>query len=319
MNILQRIIVPAIVIGGMAVSPAALSKCPMGSAVFAQPPATTVDFHDYEIRLYGNPDDCDAEPETPISGIEILKAGKRVYAQAGYSFAIGYALEQDQPADSLKPVVGMDFTGEGKPGLLVSEWSGGAHCCYTFHLFQLGETFKKIQSIQLRDADESSFVRREGVKGLVLNSYDYSAFAYFPFDFAGSPAGRVLLSYQGGSFKLDSAHMKANAPAADEIDHCGRLFKKSRGWKDQDQPQPLGMWYYATDLIYTGNAAEAWTFLDAAWGGSATDKKKYLDDYRKRLTKSLYYRELMDLQKAPTSATNQKIDWTKQCYEYMHG
>ena len=81
----------------------------------------------------------------------------------------------------------------------------------------------------------------------------------------------------------------------------------------------MGMWYYATDLIYTGNSASAWTFLDMVWGGSEADHKQYLSDYRERLTKSVYYRELMDLQKAPASAANQKIDWTKQCFEYMHG
>jgi hypothetical protein len=79
------------------------------------------------------------------------------------------------------------------------------------------------------------------------------------------------------------------------------------------------MWYYATDLIYTGHADEAWGFLDAAWGGSKADKQKYIGEYKKRLGKSAYYPDLMLLQQAPSTAAGQEIDWDKHCFDYMHG
>jgi hypothetical protein len=304
-------------VAGLLASPGAFSDCLTGATLFAHPELQTksVAFKDYEIRLYGQKS-CEAEPESRVAGFEIRKAGKRVYIHTGYSFAIGYPLEQNQSPDSVKVPVGTDITGEGLPDLLMSEWSGGAHCCYSFHLFRLGESFSRIQSLPLFDADESSFVKREGVKGLVLNTADYSAFAYFPSSFADSPAGRVLLSFRDGKFRLDASLMEAAAPTAAEIGHCASLFKQSRDWKDG---QSLGMWYYATDLIYTGHMAEAWSFLDTAWGGSETDKKHYLGEYREHLKKSIYYPELMELQQAKPSAANQTIDWTKQCFEYMHG
>lgn len=294
---------------------ASAAECASGETVFKTVTPQSTTFKDYEIRLYHQPD-CQTAPGSRIAGLQILKAGKQVYVQTGYSFAIGYPLDQDQPPDSAKPTVGMDFSGEGVPELLVSEWSGGAHCCYSFHLFRLSDTFSKLQDIPLQDADESSFVRRPDERGLVIATADYTAFAYFPKGFAGSPAGRVFLSFQGDKFKPDAALMKAAAPKAGETAHCAVLFKPSRDWKDG---QPRGMWYYATDLIYSGNAAEAWSFLDQAWGGSAADKKKYLDDYQQRLKKSIYYQDLMQLQKTSPSAVGQKIDWTEQCFEYMHG
>jgi hypothetical protein len=270
---------------------------------------------DYEIRVFDS-FPCEEPLFKDRSGLEILKAGKRVFAQTGYGFAIGYPLDQDQPPDSVRIKGGDDITGEGQPELLISEWTGGAHCCYSFSIFRLGNTFQKLPDISLFDADESSFVRRPGIKSLVLVTADYSAFAYFPTSFAGSPAGRVLLSFQSGKFRLDTSLMKADAPKSDEVTHCATLFKPSREWKTS---QPMGMWYYATDLIYTGNAAQAWRFLDAAWGGPVSEKKKYLDDYQHRLKKSVYYPELMQLQKVPVSSAGQKIDWMKQCFEYMHG
>ncbi|HET7174670.1 MAG TPA: hypothetical protein VFK21_01565 [Gammaproteobacteria bacterium] len=302
---------------GLAVSPAAFSACITGDALFAHPELKTQSaaFRDYEVRLYDD-SQCEAEPLTPKAGFEIWKGGKRVASGTGYSYAIGYPLQEDQAADSVKLKIGDDLTGEGLPDLLLSEWSGGAHCCYTFHLFQLGTEFRKVQSLPLLDADESAFVRRPGVKGLVLASSDYSAFAYFPADFAGSPAGRVFLSYQQGRFRLDTALMRATAPRPGEIGRCAALFKRSRDWRTA---QPMGMWYYATDLIYTGHEGDALSFLKESWGSSAAGRDRYLAEYQRRLRKSVYYPELRLLQSVGPSATDQKIDWTKQCFEYLHG
>jgi hypothetical protein len=292
----------------------AAADCATGAAVLKAAAPQVTHFQDYEIRLF-HQTGCTAPPESHIAAVEILKAGQRVYVQAGYSFALGYPLDQDQSPDSVKPTLGMDFTGEG-PGLLVSEWSGGAHCCYTFHVFQLGARFGALPPIPLLDADESAFVRRPEVKGLVLSTVDYSAFAYFPKDFADSPAGRVFLSFDGKKFSPALSLMKANAPKPGETGECAALFKKSRSW---EHSQAMGMWYYATDLIYSGESVQAWPFLDQAWGGKAEDKQRYLDEYRAHLIKSVYYPDLIRLQKTPPIAASQKIDWTKHCFDYLHG
>lgn len=310
----------ALLLLALALAPLAQAHCAQGAAVFTDPGVAmkSTDFHAYRIQLYHQPG-CEAEPDSRIAGLQILQDGKRVYAQTGYSFAIGYALDADQSPDSVKVDLGMDLTGLGQPDLLISEWSGGSHCCYLFHVFELGADFRKVQDISLYDADESAFVRRPGVAGLLLNVYDYSAFAYFPFDFAGSPAGRVLLRYQGTRFQPDLARMRAKAPADAQLKSCAALFKKSPDWKNANAPQPLGMWYYATDLIYSGNEAQAWTFLGDAWGGSGKDRDQYLADYRKRLGKSIYYGALQQLRAAAPTTDSQNIDWDKQCFAYLHG
>jgi hypothetical protein len=275
----------------------------------------------FEVRVFDSIA-CDRPVFKDRSGIEILKDGQRVFAETGWGFAIGYPYDDDQPPDAVKIKPGDDLSGEGQPELLITAWTGGAHCCFSFEIIRLVEPVHKLQTIPLYDADESSFVRRPGMRSLVLATVDYSDFSYFPTGagFAGSPAGRVFLSFQVDKFKLDTRLMKANIPTDAEIAKCAQLFKPSRAWQEEaNAGQPMGMWYFATDLIYTGYAAQAWRFLDAAWGGSATDKKKYLDDYRQRFRKSVYYTDLVQLQQAPVSSAGQKIDWTKQCFAYMHG
>jgi len=314
---MQRFLAAVALTLGLLVPPAAFSDCITGDEIFSHPELKTSEsiYQNYTVRFYGDKS-CGAEPETHIAGFEILKGGKRVYTQTGYSFSLGYALDHDQSPDSVPVQPGTDMTGEGIPDLLVTEWSGGAHCCYSFHVFRLGGEFKKIQTIPVFDADESAFVQRPGIPGLVLVSADYSAFAYFPKGFAGSPAGRVFLSFQEGRFRLDAALMKADGPDKSKTEKCAALFKKSRAWKGG---QPMGMWYYATDLIYTGNEGAALKFLEASWGGSTVDRDKYLKEYQRRLQRSIYYPELKLLQRWGLSSANQKIDWTKQCFNYLEG
>jgi hypothetical protein len=284
----------------------------------AQPPQRVksyVRFQGYEITIVDSCDDIKGH-----SDIEISKYGRLLYAETGEDFAVGYPLEQNQPPDAVKLKPGDDITGLGQPELLVSASTGGAHCCYSFDLIRLMDPVVRLQRIPLYDADESSFVRRPGVKGLVLVTNDYSDFAYFPASFAGSPAGRVFLSFQDGKFRPNLSLMKADAPKAGVLKKCAALFKQSRAWKsEQNAGQPLGMWYYATDLIYTGHAEEAWMFLDAVWGGGKAEKRKYIGEYKSRLKKSVYYPDLMQLQQAPFSDAGQKIDWEKHCFDYMHG
>ena len=315
----RRLVLPLLMVMGLCTSQAAFARCPSAMDLFSSPALITAStsFKDYTVRLYSNMA-CQKNAAKTVAGVQILKEGKRVYKRVGRGFALGYYLKQDQPPDSVPMTAGLDISGDGQPELLVSEWSDrNAHCCLTFHLFRLGERFMEIASIPLYDADESAFVRRDGVKSLVLNSYDYSAFAYFPFDFASSPAGHILLSFQDGRFKLDLEHMKANAPTQEELDRCAARFKASPAWGNKTDPQPMGLWYYATDLIYSGNAQAAWDLLDKSWGGSKKSELRYVGEYRRRFAKSSYYPQLLALQASAAAPANQKVDWDVQCRQYL--
>lgn len=294
---------------------AAGAGCPKD--LFAHPDLqkSRASFKDYEVRIF-EADACGEEPGTQRAGFQILEGGKPLYTRTGYSFSVGYPYADDQSPDAFPVPIGTDITGEGEPDLLISEYSGGAHCCFTFHLFRIGKAFGKIQSLPLFDADESDFIHRQGQKGLLLDTVDYSAFAGFPFGFAGSPAGRVLLSFQKGQFRLDLKRMKANPPTQVEFDNCWKRLRASADWKKNDEPQPMGLWYYATDLVYTGNGAIAWNFIYQAWGGGRDGYQRYFAEYRARLAKSVYYPQLEALQKAPLTAQGQKVDWEQQCRQY---
>jgi len=44
---------------------------------------------------------------------------------------------------------------------VVSEWSGGSHCCFTYHIFEIGNVFRWLDSIE-RVNNVVQFMDRKG-------------------------------------------------------------------------------------------------------------------------------------------------------------
>ena len=65
--------------------------------------------------------------------VQIFKDNKQVYLQKGFQFKLG--LQSDDMPESKLVKPGKDITGDGVPDLVVSEWSGGAHCCFVYNVF----------------------------------------------------------------------------------------------------------------------------------------------------------------------------------------
>jgi len=65
-------------------------------------------------------------------------------------------LEIDWPTTQrafIRNLTGTDITGEGNPDLILTLWSGGAHCCYNTVVYDLGNVVKCFPIIPLDDFD----------------------------------------------------------------------------------------------------------------------------------------------------------------------
>jgi len=79
-------------------------------------------YGDYTVRIY--------RESITNSLFQILKDDLVLYSEEGRRFQIG-----DICRDNKNPLIemGKDITGDGEPNLVVSHWSGGAHCCFTYY------------------------------------------------------------------------------------------------------------------------------------------------------------------------------------------
>ncbi len=232
------------------------------------------------------------------SYFEILKSDKRVYLQKatrkGEKFFIGTMYKDDPDATLVK--MGMDVTGDGQPNLVISEWLGGANCCLTLHIFELGPIFKKLGTIDAGYGDSGphflSPPKDSKATDLSVQIHDWT-FANWNTDFADSPAPKVILRYSDNAYRIASDLMRAPPTSPSDLATRASTVKnyppsaKGGEWpRAQVSPD---LWGTMLDLIYSGHAEEAWKFLDAAWPPKITGKEKFANDFRTQLSKSKYW------------------------------
>jgi len=254
--------------------------CPKGRKQTAE-----AKYGDYVIRTYRWP-----EPE---GCLRILRGKVLVYSLESTDFRIGTNF-----ADDVGIPIGTDITGAGKPDAIVGEWSGGAHCCFTFHVFELGQTFREIEVIKADHSDGAIFVdlNHDGTYEFEGNDW---AFAYWRTSFASSPAPRIVLKYRNGRFRVAYDLMKKPAPFAEEFPSLVRTIQADEEWGDaapldcsKNCSVPASLWTHMLDLMYTGHADLGWRLLNESWPSNRKDKPTFTVDFCKQLRSSRYWPEL---------------------------
>src|SRR5579872_6328664 len=144
--LLLIILIAAVGLPGGAVAGAAESASGHGP-----PLQKSASFGAYVAKTYFDPNS-----NTSGAWFEILKSGQRIYRRQakdnGAKFVIG-TLYDDDP-DAKLVTMGKDVTGDGQPDLVVSEWSGGANCCLTLHIFEIGKRFREVSAIDAAYGDQ---------------------------------------------------------------------------------------------------------------------------------------------------------------------
>ena len=250
-------------------------------------------FGNYEIKIYRDWD------IGTFGTVQIFKEGQIVFEEQQHKFSLG-ASDGDMRLDH-SPEIGQDITGDGEPNLVISEWSGGMHCCFSVYIFSIGKEFRLIDIIN----GEHGFIGFDDLDGdgvLEFISFDWT-FAYWHECFAGSPAPKVILAYRDGRYQL--AYDLMQKPAIDDSSYyedlaeyvkvAPNVCKDDSGvapWKNNGQCIISSAWGHMLTLIYTGHPDEAWAFLDRIWEGDEVSKQAFLDDFKGQLALSDYADDL---------------------------
>jgi hypothetical protein len=119
-------------------------------------------------------------------------------------------------ATTVEATSGTDITGDSVPEIVVSTWSGGAHCCYSTSIHSVGTEAKPILTIEtgncgpgeLRDLDSDGSME-------VVTCDDRWAYTYC--SFADSPFPRVVLAYSRARNEYEVATPRYAAHLRDDI------------------------------------------------------------------------------------------------------
>lgn len=241
---------------------------------------------DLIFKAYKNDDTGDACLRVMQNGKEIFR---RTLGNDGY-----YALGQQK--DGYGPYIpnGADITGRGHPNMLVSFYTGGAHCCLMYYVFELEPKLKLIATLDAEDGDGSRVRIIDG--GYYFETEDWT-FTYWQSSFADSPAPRVILGFKddatGGSYHLALKEMERPAP---DPDVWKKTLKESRQAFGESNPFSRGigsaLWGNMLSFIYQGHSDLAWKLFDEAWPLERKGKDKFLSDFCSQLKTSPYWPDL---------------------------
>jgi hypothetical protein len=247
-----------------------------------------------------------ADPGCGGSYFNLTHAGRMLFTSrplCDAALRVGALYPDDPDERILQP--GADLTGNGRPDLVVTGFSGGSNCCLSFYIFQIGSDFRPLGVIRELDADHATphFVRLEPGKGVQIVLHDWT-FAGWHANWGDSPAPLVILEYRDGRFRPARSLMNQPAPPRRQLDAKANRIRVDAMTENFGDPVPRwpgakippAMWATMLTLIYTGHAELAWKFADVAWPPRVRGKALFLDQFRERLHQSPYYRELMAMQ-----------------------
>jgi hypothetical protein len=108
-------------------------------------------------------------------------------------------------AYDITSLTGHDINGDGLPDLVVSAWSGGAHCCYSSGVYSVGEDVRILLSVETGNCGPGEFTDLDGDGTREFVTCD-DEWAYAYCSFADSPLPRVVYSYDAsrGAYVLNT-------------------------------------------------------------------------------------------------------------------
>ncbi len=241
--------------------------------------------------------------------LQVTSDGKVVYNHSVDSFET-YTLGQAADAQEQIPAIanGTDVTGRGQPDMIVSLYTGGAHCCWIHYVFELEPEFKLLATLDDSDDGGARFERFKDGHYYYLTA-DWT-FGYWPTCFACSPAALVTLRFvndkKGGGFYLAMDKMQTPAPTAAE---WNKELSAAQAAVNKGDADSIGttMWQSVLNLIYTGHSDLAWKFVDALGPKAQQSPLPSLADFCSVLKSSPYWPDLQPtLKDTPPACTNAK-------------
>jgi hypothetical protein len=204
------------------------------------------------------------------------------------------------------PVIrnGTDVTGRGHPDLIVSLFTGDAHCCTSHYLYELAPVVRLAAKFSDAHDDMAHFERDPKDGHYYYHTADW-IFAYWPTCFACSPSEAVILRFvddaHGGSYHVAFDKMAKPAPTQAV---WNKELSAAQAAVNKGDADSIGttMWQTVLNLLYAGHSDLAWKFVDAA--GPKAQQKPFpsLAEFCNLLKRSAYWPDLGPTLKDPPAA-----------------
>ena len=182
-------------------------------------------------------------------------------------------------------LTGTDVNGDGFADLVVSAWSGGAHCCYSSGIYSVGETVRPVLVLETGNCGPGELEDLDG-NGTreFITCDDQWAYAYC--SFADSPFPRVIYSYDAtrSMYVIDTPRFAGSyrEQLAEALDDAQEWMSRSGG-KDlsADKCQLLRP---ALGLMYSGRFSDGVALIRGLYRGA--DREQFEREVTQKVRES---------------------------------
>ncbi|MFO0834965.1 MAG: hypothetical protein U0638_08350 [Phycisphaerales bacterium] len=190
--------------------------------------------------------------------------------------------------DPLDPttLLHVDLTDDGIPEIFLSEYTGGAHCCFVLHVFTEADPPRLLASVEGLDSDVT-VLRPSENRPAHLTLSDWT-FRYWNASFAESPAPELSLVWNGIAFEPSAELSRTPVPTASIEGLAAAAVGTSLSHVPDKWPQPA-FWDTMLDLMYGGHEALAWRVFDRASVGHESQAATFKREFLEQLSKSPYW------------------------------
>jgi len=192
--------------------------------------------------------------------------------------------------DSLKgkdTYSGKDVNGNSIPDLIVTQWTGGAHCCHYLTVFELGHEFRKLITVS---GGSSGF----GISDLDGDRIPEIEFWDWPIDysftsFADSAQGKTILKFEKNNYRVAKKLMITSVPTAKEINKIQSEIKNA--FKKEKSNFPYKFLNAMMELSYSGHLDLAFKIADETWPNEKPGLSEFKIKFKDLLSDSPYWKE----------------------------
>lgn len=185
---------------------------------------------------------------------------------------------------------GEDITGNGKPDIVIMEFTGGAHCCFEFHVYEVDPpgTMREIATIDGYDGGSFDDVNGDALPEFMTQDW---SLAYELTCFACLRYPTVILKFDGSNY-VPAADLMREPPPAETPSQFAQRVHADHPEASDARDALFGEMFHR---IYTGHAESAWQCFDLAWRDAMGEKREARDKVLKLLRASPYVAALQEL------------------------
>ncbi len=186
----------------------------------------------------------------------------------------------------IEDISGTDINGDGEVDAVISGYSGGAHCCWTYYFISLGTTSHLIREI--KNEASISFKSLRDSEKIEIAAHD-GTFAYFEGPYAFSPIPLLILRLVGNDFRDVSSEFQniyddeiarlQNGLDVIKFLDSETVEKDTEGGSYPEIKQKILM--ITLSYLYSGRPVQAWEYLEKSWPPNDTERlqKEILSRY----------------------------------------